>query len=191
MSAANPVRGGALALLIGCFVLSALIRIAVVGPAVAEQLNTNGATSTDQAGCAPASDAVLAALKERGEALDAREAAMIERIALLELAEAEFTKKEAALIEAEERLAATVALADGAAERDLSQLTTIYENVKPKRAAGIFESMEPSFATGILSRMAPTAAADILAAMDAEKAYAISVLMAARNMNAGGAAPAQ
>lgn len=189
MKRLSSIRFGALGLLIACFALSAVIRIGMVGPAVAQQFLDASTEEAPLAGCAPNSEALLAALRDRSTALDAREATLIERMALLELAEAEFTKREAALIAAEERLSATLALADGAAERDLTQLTTIYENVKPKRAAGIFESMEPSFATGILSRMAPTAAAEILTLMDAEKAYAISVLMAARNMNAGGEVP--
>ena len=82
-----------------------------------------------------------------------------------------------------------MALADSAAENDLAQLTAIYENVKPKRAAEIFQSMDTTFAAGILGRMSPAQAGEILTLVDAETAYAISVLMAARNMNAGGIPP--
>jgi flagellar motility protein MotE (MotC chaperone) len=41
--------------------------------------------------------------------------------------------------------------------------------------------MAPDFAAGFIGRMQPAAAAAILAGMEAEQAYAISVLLAARN----------
>ena len=181
----SHLRAGALALLIGCFLVSAALRLAIVGPALAQELVPEGGTGEASAS-RPGSAELLATLRARGEALDQRERELAERVALLELAETEIAEKRAALAEAEKDLASTIALADGAAERDLAQLTTIYENVKPKRAAEIFDTMEPSFASGILSRMAPTAAAEVMTLMDPEKAYSITLLIAARNMNAGG-----
>ncbi|MEM8872535.1 MAG: hypothetical protein AAGB10_00855 [Pseudomonadota bacterium] len=179
-------RASAMALLIGCFVASAAVRMALIGPALAEQITSNPGGVSTYDGCSPGSEELLETLRVRGETLDQRERDLAERVALLELAETEIQEKRAALAEAEESLASTIALADGAAERDLAQLTTIYENVKPKRAAEIFETMEASFATGILSRMAPAAAAEVMALMTPEKAYSVSLLMAARNVNAGG-----
>ncbi|MEM8787755.1 MAG: hypothetical protein AAGE76_05805 [Pseudomonadota bacterium] len=181
--------GGALAILTACFLGSAGLRLMDAAPAAAQQLAANPAEAVG-GGCGEPADVVLKAVRERGEELDRREAELAERLALLQLAEAEFEEKQAALVAAEERLSATIARADGAAERDLAQLTAIYENVKPKRAVGIFESMEPTFAAGILARMNATSAAEILTLMEAEKAYAVSVILAARNMNAGGPAPA-
>lgn len=74
-----------------------------------------------------------------------------------------------------------MALADGAAEADLAQLTVVYENMKPKDAAALFEKMEPTFAAGFLSRMQPSSSAQILANLTPDKAYSISVIFAARN----------
>jgi len=79
----------------------------------------------------------------------------------LELADFEVRRRLAALTEAEKRLRATMALADGAAEADLAQLTVVYENMKPKDAAALFEKMEPTFAAGFLSRMQPSSSAQI------------------------------
>jgi|GEM_PF-7102220 len=183
-------RKGAFVLLIGCFLGSAFLRTIVAFPAFAQQMDAESVDDTALAGCVPMDDPLLEAVQERGIQLDQREREMEERLALLNIAEAEIDKKRAALAEAEESLAKTLALADSAAEEDIIQLTAIYENVKPKQAVGIFATMDVNFAAGILSRMSAPKAADILALLDADKAYAISVLMAARNMNAGGPVPA-
>ena len=81
----------------------------------------------------------------------------------------------------ENRLRATLAKADQAAEKDIARLTSVYENMKPAQAAPLFEAMEPSFAAGFLSRMRPDAAAGILANVDPQAAYTISVLIAGQN----------
>lgn len=190
MARQSVSRSGSLLLVLLCFAASAVVRVGLSGPAIAQQAVDTAAQYVPSATTNAEEDALLAAIRERGDTLDAREREIAERLSLLAKAEAEFDRKKADLIAAEERLAATLALADGAAERDLAQLTAIYENVKPKQAADIFAQMEPTFAAGILGRMTPQGAADILSLMNAEKAYSISVLLAARNMNAGGPLPA-
>ena len=59
-----------------------------------------------------------------------------------------------------------------------------YENMKPKDAAVLFETMEPSFAAGFLGRMQTASAAQILSGLTPEKAYAISLTLSGRNINA-------
>ena len=81
----------------------------------------------------------------------------------------------------EEELKATLALADGAAEKDIQNLTAVYQAMKPKDAAALFETMSPEFAAGFLGRMPPDSAAAILSGMSAEAAYGISVIVAGRN----------
>ena len=54
--------------------------------------------------------------------------------------------------------------------------------MKPSEAAALFQKMDPDFAAGFLGRMAPKSAASILSGLDAEKAYAISVHLAGRNV---------
>lgn len=180
-SAEPPSR--AFRLMILCFALSAVLRAAEVAPAAAEQARADTIT---EAGCVAGSDdALLTAIRERGEELDRREREVEERLALLAVAEREYEARRADLLAAEQRLAETMALADTAAEEDIARLTQIYENVKPKRAASIFDTMDSKFAAGILGRMSPPAAAEILTLMDTDKAYAVSVILAARNMNAG------
>ncbi|NHX27768.1 hypothetical protein HA397_27890, partial [Escherichia coli] len=85
---------------------------------------------------------------------------------------------------AEDSLRATLTLAETAAESDLARLTAVYENMKPKDAAGLFEQMSPDFAAGFMGMMRPDAAAQIMAALDPATAYSISVVLAGRNARA-------
>jgi flagellar motility protein MotE (MotC chaperone) len=130
----------------------------------------------------PAPPAALAqALKERDAAVTARETALQDRLAALRLADEAITKRLAELEAAESRLRATLAIADGAAEKDLERLTAVYEAMKPAEAATLFEAMAPEFSAGFLGRMRPDAAAAIIAGLKPETAYTISVLIAGRN----------
>ena len=136
--------------------------------------------------CEPAPDieAVLKALNIRSESLDTRDAAIADRMSALILAETEITRKLAALESAEQRLSATLSLADEAAETDLGRLTSVYEAMKPKEAAALFQEMAPEFAAGFLGRMRADAAAAVLAGLSPQAAYTISVILAGRNANA-------
>lgn len=125
------------------------------------------------------------------QALSARETMVAEREKQLELrlralsvADGEIERRIAALSETEASLRATLALADQAAEKDLSRLTAVYESMKPKEAAALFEEMEPAFAAGFLGRMTPMAAADVMAGLSPQVAYTISVILAGRNASA-------
>ena len=115
-----------------------------------------------------------ARLTEREVEIEAREATLIAAEAAID---AELTKLE----QAEQSLRDTISIAAAAAENDLSQLTEVYANMKPKQAAALFEQMESSFAAGFLGRMASDRAARIMAGMTPEKAYQISVELAGRN----------
>lgn len=128
--------------------------------------------------------ALLEALQAREEKVTEREAAQELRARDLEVAEAEVRKRLDQLQEMEDRLRATLALADSAAEDDLARLTAVYENMKPKEAAALFATMEPAFAAGFLGRMRPDAAAGLMAGLPPDVAYSISVILAGRNANA-------
>ena len=128
--------------------------------------------------------AMLLSLQARETRLAEQERKAAEKDAALKIARADIEQKLAQLAEAEEKLAATVAMADQASERDLGTLVAMYENMKPKDAARLFGEMAPEFAAGFLSRMRPEAAASVLAGLDPNKAYAISAVLAGRNANA-------
>jgi flagellar motility protein MotE (MotC chaperone) len=188
----SRTRNGALFVVASCFLASAGIRIGVSGPAIAMELDARQdlavespdrerPISADHTSFAEL-DTLLAAIRERQTALDGEEIRINEKLEILEQAEAAFESKRHELQETERRLAATLAQTDGAVLRDIEQLTSMYENMKPKNAAGIFETMDPRFAAGFLIRMNPQAAADILSGMSAEAAYEASVIMANRNI---------
>lgn len=124
---------------------------------------------------------MLAAFSLREENIRAREAQMLNRMQALNVADQTITQKLAALTKAEAELKATLALADTAAEDDISRLTEVYETMKPKKAAALFQEMDPDFAAGFLARMRPDAAAGIMAGLTPQAAYTISVVLAGRN----------
>ena len=130
----------------------------------------------------PAPPAALAeALRLREAEVALREASLADRLAALNLANGAIDQRLAELAAAEAELSETLALADGAAEADLTRLTAVYEAMKPKDAATLFQTMDPDFAAGFLGRMRPESAGAILSGMPAETAYAVSVLLAGRN----------
>ena len=129
----------------------------------------------------PGAMAMLEALKQREERLSARESALADRAQALALAEEQIDRRLAELVAAEEALAATISVADKAAEADIQRLTAVYENMKAKDAAALFEEMDPDFAAGFLARMRPDAAGAVMAGLDPKTAYTISVLLAGRN----------
>lgn len=172
---------GTLHVVTALLVASAFVRIgAEAGPAMANQTDDESqevavvSTETD-------TDALLSAFQAREERLAAREEQLRDRIETLRTAEAEIEEKLQALISAETQLSATIALADTAAETDLAQLTTVYENMKPKEAAALFSEMSPQFAAGFLGMMRPDAAALIMTELDPAVAYSFSVVLAGRN----------
>lgn len=187
---------GALGVIVLLLVASAGLRVALgTGEAMAREAaetaeSPSGVEDSTRAGpetaCEVPEDmaALLSALQERKARLDAREAEIGARLQALNVADREIDRKMQALVAAEEELRATLALADEAAEGDLTRLTAVYENMKPKQAAALFEQMDPQFAAGFLGRMRPDAAAEVMAGLDPQTAYAISVILAGRNANA-------
>ena len=125
--------------------------------------------------------ALAQALTLREERIAAQEASLKNRLAALAVADAAIAQRMDELRSVEEELKATIALADGAAEKDIQKLTAVYQAMKPKDAAALFETMSPEFAAGFLGRMPPEAAAAILSGMSSEAAYGVSVIVAGRN----------
>lgn len=200
--AARPSR--ALLFLSLCFIGSAALRLGDVGVAVAQTARPDAAltppeptvlppapppkdaTLAEQAAvCQADPGPLLTAIRARAAELESREAAIAERESLMTVTEARVRAEIGKLEQAEKALAATLALADGAAERDVAHLVGVYENMKPKEAAQVFGEMDPNFAAGFLSRMRADAAAGVLSAMAPPDAYAVTVIMAGRHVGAG------
>ncbi|MFW8633955.1 MotE family protein [Cribrihabitans pelagius] len=191
----NYRRSGTLMTIALLLMGSAIVRLGMeAGPAIAREVASLGEpgkesaekpdTGALKAQALPSSaelQTMLAAFQEREAALAAREAEFEDRMKALEIADQAIDKKLAALREAEAKLRTTLALADGATEADVTRLTSVYEQMKPKEAAALFEEMDPGFAAGFLARMQPEAAAGIMAGLSPEAAYTISVVLAGRN----------
>lgn len=180
----NTRRRGALNIIGGLLIASALARLSVTGYALAESgvvedLGVPAALSDRNQ--SDTTLKLLHALQEREARIALREAKLADRMQALQIAEDELDDQLRSLTEAEEALRATIALADQAASTDLERLTRVYENMKPKDAAALFETMPPAFASGFLGMMEPVAAAQIMTLMTPESAYSISAVLAGRN----------
>lgn len=181
-------RSGVLTVISLLMIGSAVIRIGLeAGPALAR--NAESETTPQDAPAKTGTTAadlqvLLTELLRREEDLNRREAAVVDREHALNIADRAIESRLTALQEAEESLRETVRIAEKAAESDLTQLTDVYQNMKPKDAAALFETMDAVFAAGFLSRMAPDAAANVMAGLSPEAAYTISVVMAGRNASA-------
>lgn len=171
---------GGVGLIALCFAASAVLRLGEVGAALAQDFEP-GKPREDVCEAPADPDGLLDAIREREDQL-AREAdRLAERRQTLNVAEAKLAEQLAAFEEARTGLEETLALADDAAERDIAQMTAVYEEMKPEDAARIFERMEISFASGMLVRMSPEAAAQVLSGMEADTAYAITLTIAGRH----------
>ena len=180
---------GPIVLILGCFLLSGVIRIGSEGSAIAAELATPVeeaiplepvSTPTEE----PEIKTLLTSIRARQDQLLQRENEIAARQLVLNAAEERIRLQLNVLVRAEQKLARTLAIADSAAENDLKKLTDVYEKMKPKKAAEIFNAMEVSFAAGFLSRMRPEAAAGVLSEMSPTSAYSISVVMAGQNARA-------
>ncbi len=204
--ARKPKRAtfGPVKIIAALLLCSALLRVGLAAPAVwaavgetlpkpDQAMPADAAQHQAPQSCTTPPDLarVLQALQERERAADTREAEIEARLATLDAREREVEAKTREMQRAEQALADTMALSDRAAEDDLARLTLVYEQMKPKNAAALFETMTPDFASGFLGRMKPGNAAGILAAMDPQTAYAMSVILAGRNANAGNVSPNQ
>jgi len=183
---------GVLFLITGFFLASGLLRLGSgTGSAIAREVQAISHSGSQQEEAEPVAPAacetgegigeLLAVLEEREARVVEQEAELDMRMRVLAAAEEGAKKNLAALVAAEQQLKETMALADTAAEDDLSRLTSVYENMKAKDAAKLFEEMDPQFSAGFLGRMRPDAAAAIFAGLTPSKAYSISVILAGRN----------
>ena len=193
------LRIGALLILTGCFVVSALLRAGEViaalpgstddgygNPIANTPAGEVASTGDSEPGASQAQveepSVLVAELRRQRAALEEREAQVAEREQMMKALQKQLNTRLDELRAARERLAETAALVDDAAGKDVRRLAEMYQQMKPKQAGQIFNEMAPSFAAGFIGEMRPDAAALIMANMDADKAYAVSLLLAGRNV---------
>ncbi len=178
-------HGGVLTVISLLMIGSATLRLGFeAGPALAKSVEGAARMSSEPSPKElQASDLqiVLDALRRREAGLDEREGVILDKERAIEIADQAIAMRLDELRAAEASLRETLAIADKAAERDLTQLTDVYQNMKPKEAAQLFETMDPVFAAGFLSRMPAESAANVMAGLSPQAAYTVSVVMAGRN----------
>jgi flagellar motility protein MotE (MotC chaperone) len=148
-----------------------------------EQVHSEGVSPTEAND--PDLGALAAELHRQRADLARREAALEERGQLLAAIEERLRSRLAEIASARNQLAETAALVDDAAGKDVRHLAEMYRQMKPKQAGQIFNAMAPEFAAGFLGEIGAEPAARILASMAADKAYAVSLLLAGRNVGRG------
>lgn len=181
----KPSLFGSSTLVVGILVASGLLRLA------SNDFVAQAQTSDLEASSVPSKQrdemdqsATLELFKKREERIAQKELLIVQKETALELAEERIAEQLEALRVAESQLRSTIALADSAAETDLQRLTEVYENMKPKIASSLFEQMDADFSAGFLSRMQPQIAASIIEGLSPTKAYAVSAILAGRNVGA-------
>lgn len=183
----KPIRRQVTFLILLLFLASAGVRLFGLSAAWATGQNdveVADTFGTDRCLPDPAFSTMMDDLTEREARLVEEEVAIEQRRVDVELSRQAILEQLAMLEEAEARLEARLAQSSTASEGDLSQLTAVYQAMKPKVAAELFEAMDPEFAAGFLVRMAPESAAAIVSGMKPATAYAVSVIVAGRNAQA-------
>lgn len=165
---------------VAAFLASGLLRIWGGGRAYATDRQSIELETIDESAL-PEMNILIKQLSERENRIKQREAelknfenSMIEMRKKIEI-------QISALETAEQKLADRMASSNTASEEDLTLLTSVYEAMKPKVAAGLFASMDPEFAAEFLIRMDPEGTAAVFSNLPSDTAYALSVAMAGRN----------
>jgi flagellar motility protein MotE (MotC chaperone) len=166
-------------------------------PAQTTPASTTSTANTDAAGV-PAADAasaggtdpfnytdqevtVLQQLSKRRTELDARARAMDEREALVTAAEQRMDQKMAELKAMQSTLQDLLKQRSAAEETQLQSLVKIYENMKPKAAAGVFEELDMDILLEVVSRMKERKVAPILALMTPTRAKELTFELAQKD----------
>ncbi len=128
---------------------------------------------------------LLRAIRARSISLDERERKILERERALEVIAKRVSAELPKLEQERLALAELIANAQRHSVEGTEQLVKIYQTMKPKQAAAIFDEMDPRIAVVFLRDMRGEAASFIIANMNVKKAYAITLLMAGRNLTRG------
>lgn len=121
---------------------------------------------------------VLEELKERREALDARESRLNQRDALLQVTEKRVEEKIAELEQIRTEIQDLLGQQSEEEEARMQSLVKIYEGMKPKEAAAIFNDLDMDILLQVVGRMSERRTAPILADMNIKKAQELTTLLA-------------
>ena len=159
--------------------------VSVAGAAAAEAPLKRADVAT------PAADRLSESLSARSAALDARAAELDTREKMLEAAEARIDAAAKALEAEKNVIALTNAGRARLRDDELSALSSAYERMKARDAARIFEILDDDILLPVASGMRTQALAGVLAEMSAERAKALTIALANREIAAPVAAGVQ
>lgn len=117
-------------------------------------------------------------LASRRKQLDDREKTLDEREALLEAAQKELDRKYKELTGMRDEIQGLLKTQSEQEAARLESLVKIYTGMKPKDAARIFNTLDIDILVEVVGKMAENKSAPIIAAMDADKARALTTLLA-------------
>ena len=185
-------RRSPLFVIAGFLLVSAALRVGLhTSEAIAANLdketaNTPQIQTPNAASCQTdiSTQEMVQAIQKKNQSLHQKEESIAAQELALTLSHQAVDQKLAELKQAEDSLLQAISLSQTAAQSDIANLTSVYASMKPKQASRLFEEMEPEFASGFLGLMPPESAAEIMAGLSPQKAYAISILLAGRNVNA-------
>jgi flagellar motility protein MotE (MotC chaperone) len=121
---------------------------------------------------------VLQQLSKRRAELDAKARQLDEREALVAAAEQKMDQKMAELKAMQSMLQDLLKKRSDAEEAQFQSLVKIYENMKPKAAAGVFEELDMDILLEVIARMKERKVAPILALMTPTKAKEVTFELA-------------
>lgn len=121
---------------------------------------------------------VLKELKERRDALDAREGRINQREALLKVTEQRVEEKITELDQIRGEIKDLLGQQSEEEEARLLSLVKIYEGMKPKEAAAIFDNLNMDILLQVVGRMSERRSAPIIASMNVQKAQELTTLLA-------------
>ncbi|MBL8641879.1 MAG: flagellar protein FlbB [Alphaproteobacteria bacterium] len=117
-------------------------------------------------------------LIKRREELDQRDKKLSEREALLEAAQKELDKKVSEMEAVRDELKDLLKQQTAEEATRIQSLVKIYSGMKPKDAARIFNTLDTDILMDVISSMPEAKAGPIIALMDADRAKALTTLLA-------------
>lgn len=123
-------------------------------------------------------DEVFQDLTKRRAELDQREKKLGEREALLEAAQKELDKKLTEMEGVRDELKDLLKQQTAEEARRIQSLVKIYSGMKPKDAARIFNTLDTDILMDVIGSMTESKAGPIIALMDADRAKALTTLLA-------------
>lgn len=117
-------------------------------------------------------------LVKRREELDAREKKLSEREALMDAAQKEIDRKYKEMEGLRDEIQGLLKQQTDAESARLDSLVKIYSGMKPKDAARIFNTLDMDVLLEVIGKMPEGKSSPILAAMDAERARALTTMLA-------------